>query len=264
MKRLITAIAAALILMPQTLGAWSRTGHDAVCAIAEANLNPETKAIIEKYLDGNSFIRYSTWMDDVRRLPEYAYTSKCHVFAVSKKLKPLAGSNFKDGAYEEDALCELGKRIEMARNYKALDDSTVAVTIKMIVHLVGDIHCPGHVKYPGVKSPKVVFIDRKNVKFHTVWDSELIDYCHKWGFLEYAHIFNRLSPEQVEKITAGEPFDWCCETAKDCRFIYDALPEGEMPEIDKDLAFHTFLPLADSQIQKAGYRLAKLLNELFR
>ena len=39
-------------------------------------------------------------------------------------------------------------------DYRNHIDSTVTVLIRFIVHLVGDMHCPGHVKYPWYKSFK--------------------------------------------------------------------------------------------------------------
>ena len=43
-----------------------------------------------------------------------------------------------------DAVSELEKAIDKLKNYKQLDDSTVAVNLKYIIHLTGDMHCPAH------------------------------------------------------------------------------------------------------------------------
>lgn len=267
MKKIIISTLILLAAFPQFASAWGRHGHDAIAAIAEANLNPKTKKIVESYLDGSSIVRYSTWMDDARRLPAYAYTNKSHVFYVDENLEPLMGANF-DTEYKPDALCELLNRIEMAKDYKSLDDSTVAVTIKMIVHLVGDLHCPGHIFYagkPSSSSIKCHFFEHPGVvKYHTIWDEILIDSVHKWNYLEYVHQFNRLSKKQISEVTAGGPVEWARGNAARCHFIYDLVSFEGVQEIDKDTAFWKMEPLADTQIQLAGYRLASVLNSVFK
>ncbi|MCF0174310.1 MAG: S1/P1 nuclease [Bacteroidales bacterium] len=270
MKKFIISILALILVFPQNSFAWGRRGHDAVAAIAEANLNPKTKKILENALGGYSIIRYSAWMDDSRMLPAYAYTTKAHIFYVDddNDYTPLLGSNFAEGEYKADAVCELLNRIEMAKNYKELDDSTLAVTIKMIVHLVGDIHCPSHIYYKDqVHAPYSLkcsyFNPKVNTKYHTIWDDYLFDNVHKWGYMEFVHQLDRLSKKEVAELVKGTPVDWAKENAANCRFIYDVVDLNNAA-VNKELAFHTLVPLADSQVQKAGYRLAAVLNSLFK
>ncbi len=256
-KFIVIAIA---VCMALDLSAWGRLGHDAIAYIAECNLTPKAKKIISDYLDGRSIVYYSSWMDDVRTTPQYGFTTSWHVAYVDEAGEPYMGRNFKEGEYKGDALLELTRLVDKLRNYKELDDSTVVAGIKMIVHLTGDMHCPGHVKYPGVKGFSVKF-GGSNVSYHSVWDDGFIGSIHKWSYMEYNHQLGNLDRKQVAKITAGTPVDWERQNAADCRVIYEwASPGAELGSEFRLAAW----PLADSQIQKAGYRLAKLLNGIFR
>ena len=58
--------------------------------------------------------------------------------------------------------------------YKNMTDSAVAVSIKILVHLIGDMHCPGHNFFED-KSQNVYFYldgDQK-YKFHKFFDGGL-------------------------------------------------------------------------------------------
>lgn len=42
---------------------------------------------------------------------------------------------------------QLTRAIERLRNYRELSDSTVNVNLKYVIHLVGEMHCPGHIYF---------------------------------------------------------------------------------------------------------------------
>ena len=87
----------------------------------------------------------------------------------------------------------------------------------------------------------------------------------KWGYVEWTHQLNRLTREQIAEVTKGTPRDWLRQTAADCHVIYDWAKPGQ--KFEKFSQYRAFMnkavPLAESQIQKAGYRLAKVLNMSF-
>ncbi|MBP3482112.1 MAG: S1/P1 nuclease [Alistipes sp.] len=257
MKKLIIILTAVLCGY-QYAGAWGRTGHDAIAYIAERNLTPKAKKTIEKYLDNHSIVYYASWMDQYRKTPGYEKTSTWHSGSVDADLRNTDEVRSPKG----DAVAELENAIARLKNYRELDDSTVNVNLKYIIHLVGDMHCPSHVKYTGkdVKKIKRVILNGKKVSYHSVWDSGALAGNHAWGYTEYGHQLDRLSKKEQKAITAGTPKDWFEETARDCKGIYEMTEEGG--EIGKDF-INQSRHLVDSQVTKAGYRLAKVLNDLF-
>lgn len=263
MKKTVLSVFAAFALIICNCSdvlAWGRIGHDAVCFIAEQNLTPKARKNISKYLGGESIVASASWMDEVRDWPAYSHTTKWHSAAVDANGEPCMGKDVKPDKYKGDAVLELVNLIDKMENWKELDDSTVAVGIKMIIHLVADMHCPGHVKYPGVKGFKVIY-GGNEVTYHYVWDDAMLEKMNRWGFVEYGYMLDRLSRKEIKAVTAGTPIDWERENAVVSRAIYDWAKPGD--DLRKEFNLKA-KALADSQIQKAGYRLAAVLNELFR
>lgn len=255
MKKILILWAVMLIGISQTANGWGRVGHDAVAYIAECNLTKKAKKNIEKYLD-HSIVYYASWMDDYRATPDYKHTTIWHTAAVDENFRYTDAVKRPGG----DAVCELENAIAMLRDYKNLDDSTVAVNLKYVIHLVGDMHCPVHVKYPDLNMSFKIKISGKEYGYHNVWDSQIIEMTHRWYYMEWQHQLDRCSKEEKKKLSDGTPRDWFHQTAVDCRVIYDwASPDSEQGRDFLNMAH----PLAERQILKAGYRLARVLNELF-
>lgn len=252
-----------LILLSQSYlsFAWNRTGHNAVAAIAERNLTPKAKERIEKYLGNRSIVYYASWMDYYRHYPQYKATSSWHTAPVNQDLY------YSDELFKEPGNAIYGMEYAMKnlKNYKQQSDSTVAVNLYYLIHITGDMHCPVHVKYADIKNKFKVLMGDKEVDYHTVWDGVVLDGNHLWSYTEWADQLDRCSAQQKAAIMKGTPRDWFHETAVDCKKIYDMVePKGTQISAKNDRVFmNNTQELADSQILKAGYRLAKVLNDLF-
>ena len=261
-KLLLLLFAAALSLSAsEPARAWGREGHETIAKIAERNLTKRAKKRIEKYLGGHSVVYYAKWMDEYRHTPEYKFTNNWHIAPVDADLNydaTLSGS-------KGDAVYGLELAIENLRDYKHLSDSAVMVNLKYIIHLTGDMHCPAHIKYSSHNMKyDVMFEDKyhKPHKFyiHSVWDNEVITTTRIWSVSEWAEELDKLSKQERAAIVAGTPRDWLHEAAVSCEPQFEwAKPDARLGQDFLNLA----LPLIESQFQKAGYRLAHLLNELF-
>ena len=258
MKRNLLLLAAALVLCCNSAFGWGKMGHDAIAYIAECHLTPKAKKTIERYLN-TSIVHYASWMDAYRFEEPYAHTSLWHTAWVDE-------NNNYDPTRKADgnAIKGIEDTMELLRDYKSLNDSTVVVSIKYLVHLVGDMHCPTHVKYPGIKGFNI-YVDGRKLNYHGVWDSYVLDCNVRWSAIEFQHILDRCSKREIREITAGTVRDWFRDCAVYCRQIYDlAQPEQHFksPDVWEDF-LNPALPIAERQILYAGYRLAALLNELF-
>ena len=67
--------------------------------------------------------------------------------------------------------------------------------------------------------------------------------------------------KQIAEVVAGTPYDWGYQSASASRKVHQ-VKEGE--KLDKRLYLNEYMPLAESQIRNAGYRLAKVLNDIFK
>ena len=256
MKKIVF-ILMAVICFTEFASAWSKTGHDAIAYIAECNLTKKAKKNIEKCLGGKSIVYYASWMDDYRNTPEYKNTTEWHMATVDENFNC---TDVMSNPKKRNAAIEVENAMKILENYKNLDDSTVAVNIKYIIHLVGDMHCPVHIYYPGLKISFEIKLFGVKDGYHHVWDNTINEMCHKWNYTEWQHQLDRYSTKEKKTITAGTPRDWCHENAVYCRQIYDmAVPDGDYGVDFMNVAH----PITEHQIIYAGYRMAKILNELF-
>lgn len=157
------------------------------------------------------------------------------------------------------ALNELVRRLE-GHDLPAEEE---ALCLKMLIHLMGDLHCPmhaGHLTDLGGNRVKVRFFGR-DTNLHAVWDSSLPEWAHKWSYTEWQSQIDRLTDEEVAEITGGTLETWYDETQALCPEIYASTPEGANLSYDY---VNKYAPLVERQLLKGGHRLAALLNEIYR
>ena len=67
--------------------------------------------------------------------------------------------------------------------------------------------------------------------------------------------------DEIMLIESGSPEEWFRETADLCASIYAETPEGTNVSYDY---VAKFTPLVEQQFLRGGYRLAMLLNEIYK
>lgn len=250
---------------------WGREGHTAVAYIAEMQLTERAKANIEKRIDNRSIVYYATWLDNHRRdhkeWNQRRHTCEFDIDTFRPIGKPVA---------------HLKESIELMRQYESLTDSAFRFNLFVLLHQVGDFHCPGHNEYY-VKSDKgykkkyhskydVYFVERKAVcNYHGFWDTDVLRYRFgSWGYMDYGNVLAANVPEDVKKqITAGSVEDWLEDSARRSLTIYEQIPSKPKNTPKDELSVVTpglvngFNDLANEQILRAGLRLGALLNEIF-
>ena len=164
-----------------------------------------------------------------------------------------------------NAVYGLELAIRNLRDYRNLTDSAVAVNLKYVIHLVGDMHCPAHIKYTTHNTKYDVLFEDKYHKphkyyVHHVWDNEIITTTRIWSVTEWADELDRASKREKAAVQAGTPRDWLHDSAVTCEVQFEwAKPDERLGQDFLNKA----LPLVEHQIRNAGYRLAAVLNELF-
>ncbi|MCX7313796.1 MAG: endonuclease, partial [Alphaproteobacteria bacterium] len=138
--------------------------------------------------------------------------------------------------------------------------------LKFVVHFVGDLHQPFHVADNhdrGGNEIAVTFAGRKT-NLHAVWDTALLAPAIRGDERAYALSLARsITAADAEAWKSGSTVDWANDThAFAVRTVYGALPHarGILPPGYAAEA----LPLANRQLQKAGVRLAAILNAALR
>ena len=269
MKRYITYTLIALLfvsMLPAT--AWGPKGHDVVAAIAEQHLTCKAKRQISKLLDGKSIVYYSSWMDNIQNSPYwedgYYKTKTWHYANVDKGLTYETMQKNENG----DVVTALTMLTdEMLDNYKHLTDSMKVDYLKMIVHMVGDLHCPmhaGRLSDLGGNRMKVKWF-RQDTNLHSVWDSKMIDSARKWSYTEWCDQLDRKDRKYRKEVMSGTYEDWFTETVEAASDIYEYVESMDQASPNLSYQFvYDFSPLLEERLLHAGYRLAYVLNEIFK
>lgn len=248
----------ALALLTAFAGfAWGQKGHDVVAYIAEVHLTPTTKVAVESALDGKSIVYYANWLDDASNTPQYSYSKTWHYKNID------AGIKYEDMTLNPkgDIVTAINEQISKLKS-KKLSGEEEALALKMIVHLIGDIHQPmhmGHLSDLGGNKVYVKYFGRDR-KLHGIWDTDLVESVHNWSYTEWQQQIDRLSEDAVKVLCGKTPDDWAKETFHYATMVYDQTPDGTKVSYDY-LRFAR--PIIEQQLLYGGIRLADVLNSIY-
>jgi hypothetical protein len=154
----------------------------------------------------------------------------------------------------------------LTKNYAELTDSMRVDYLKMVIHMVGDMHCPMHAgrlsDRGGNKTSVKWFGAPTNI--HSVWDSKMIDSARKWSYSEWAQHLDIKDRKFKKSVMRGTYEEWFMDTVKNAAKIYDYV-EGQnqkVPELSYQFVYD-FSPMLEEQLLLGGYRLAYVLNTIF-
>lgn len=234
---------------------WGKTGHRVVGDIAQQYLNEDAAEAVNQILEGESLAIASTWMDEIRSDPGYNYTSDWHWVTIPDGM-----------TYAETEKNPNGDLIDAIRTVteklKSGDISPEKETkhLKMLVHLIGDIHMPLHVGTGEDRGGNDVevrwFWDSSNL--HRVWDSGMIDES-KLSYTELSKSVNRISDEEIKELQNSNVFDWARESMELRDEVYN-LPDNK--NINYEYMYHNW-DIVEKRLLQAGIRLAGVLNEIY-
>lgn len=236
---------------------WGATGHRTVGEIAANYLNGKTKRAISKLLEGQSLALVSTFGDDIKSDKRYNEFYSWHYVNM-----PF-GVKYEDA--EKNPSGDLVTGIEKCKEV-ILDENTSkedkAFYLKMLVHLIGDLHQPMHIGRKEDKGGNDIQVQwfNRGTNLHRIWDSDMINHFDM-TYTELAKNSDEISKEQVKFLQKGTIVDWANETQIFAIKAYSSTEIGE--KLGYKYMYENF-GLVRSQLQKGGIRLAKVLNDLFK
>jgi hypothetical protein len=234
---------------------WGPTGHRATGLVAEKHLTKKAKKALALILQGQSLAMASTWMDDIRSDSTFDYMADWHWVTIQngetydKSVKNPNG----------DIIQTLERVIQELKSGK-LNASEEAQRIKILIHLVGDLHQPLHVgggSDRGGNDVRVTWF-RTESNLHRVWDSDMIDDT-RLSFTELAESLQIPDAAAVQKMQATNIRDWANESMGYRSQVY-AYGDGRL---GYEYSYKNF-PLVRTRILESGVRLAGLLNEIYK
>lgn len=240
-----------LLTLNLKLSAWSKEGHHIICAISRQYMSDQAKDSIQKYLGDLSFEEASVWMDEARRQAGHAYLNSWHYINIEK-----------DQTYVEDKKPNLINRLQLAMynlKNKLGDFQTKQFNLKVLIHLIGDLHQPLHVGYGsdrGGNDVKVNFLG-KETNLHKLWDEDMI-HSQRTDFQMCMKHKEELPPFKNEGYNELLIKNWALESRALLASVYNT-GNGLLSSV----YLKNNLPLLEIQLLKAGRRLAFLLNDIY-
>jgi hypothetical protein len=244
---------------------WSAPGHEAIARAALNMVGLSTREKVESILEGESVEESSTWLDHVRDLSRgrYRFPDAAEQKAAVQFNRDFKGNadwhfvNYPVGltAYhpsgkfssEHDVVHGIQRAIAVLEGANSKMSKRQA--LRVLIHLVGDIHQPLHcvtgyfdisdlsaprlLKPSEVKEPKETIEDRggnqlyytKTQELHAMWDRLLPEAITK----DPAELLSAISVSnlQAQPVTAGDYHQWAetwaSESMKDGKAAYEGL-----------------------------------------
>lgn len=240
---------------------WGREGHEIIARIAEKYLTKEARAQVAQLLEkGETMGSVASWGDEIR--PQRRETGTWHYINI-----PLNAPRGDWKAYCPATGCVIGVIPKMQETLRSASASRQekADALKFLIHFVGDMHQPLHTGDNGDRGGNDVQIVYRNRagNLHSVWDTGLLlSYFDanpglKNRLLQGPGYWTRRSMRK------GTLDGWLWEARDASRdTAYRNLPNERPAQLDAEYAAKA-KPVVERQLERAGVRLAKLLNETF-
>ncbi len=134
--------------------------------------------------------------------------------------------------------------------------------LKLLVHLIGDLHQPMHAGREADRGGNDIQVQwfNEGTNLHRLWDTNLLE-TYGMSFYELGDELNRSTNKKERKlIQQGDVVSWLEESHVLAKDIYSSVEVGEKLRYDYSYKYN---PVLFDRLKKGGFRLAKVLNEIF-
>jgi hypothetical protein len=276
LKHLYAAFVFTFILIPASTFSWNATAHKIIAKIAYEHLMPQVRDTIDslvenmnqQYANIDHFVELAVWPDQIRSQKIESYTHWHYIdVAFSRDGTPL-----KNLMSTDNALWAVNKISPVVKNKKA-NRYERSRFLAFYAHIVSDLHQPLHTvslitaELPngdkGGNAYRVIYRGHKE-NLHRIWDKGVgaFDVSHsKSNINQVATRLMNQYPESYfkDKVDDLNPDDWIKEGMQYAQqFVYTVATD----EMVSDDYIQNGKIIAEQQVALAGYRLARLLNQL--
>lgn len=254
MRKVILSVLLLTIFLP-TSYSWGPTGHRVVGLIAEQHLSKKTLKKVQAILGTETLAEVSTFMDFIKSNSNYRHMNPWHYCTIPDGMTYEEAGTPEDG----DAIVTIERLISELKS-KQFTDEDETFALKMLVHLVGDIHQPLHVgngEDRGGNDVKLEYFYNSS-NLHRVWDSGIIDQ-QKFSYSEYADWINHVDKAQIKTWQSANVRQWAQESMSLRAQVYD-IPEN------KKLSWrynYDNIETVNLRLLQAGVRLASVLESIY-
>ncbi|MEI6242079.1 MAG: S1/P1 nuclease [Chlamydiota bacterium] len=280
-----------VLFLASSLFAWWDTEHMVIAKIAYMNMDENAKKksedlveeLAEFYPSTSTFVTASTWADEVANRgfpPGWKWHTYKRVYDPNHIVSEKTKKTILEKAGKNDAIFGIRQAIATLKNKQATRFEQ-AIMFRYLIHIVGDIHMPLHCgslynqefpksDFSGAKYPLLLKTEKKSL--HAFWDGclgrdvkrlkipltkegeKVVEEFAK----EVVVLFPKESLVEIHEMNishwAEESFS-IVENSVYVGISPNTVPTKEYIEKNRKIAFQ--------RLALAGYRLAKLLNEIF-
>lgn len=245
-----------LLAASQTSYAWSDLGHKLVGSIAESMMTQDAKDLVRGILGIEPMYAAAIWPDLVR--DDNRFTDD-YDFSPYHYCEIPVGSTYDSSKVAKDCHSAIKFAQDMIKNPKNPRETKI-ISLRYLIHVVGDIHQPLHVGNGFDRGANACSINwvlnfkdgtsrSKKMNFHSFWDDTMVDEM-RYALSSFAphnqvpvyvkDVFLALKAARPEMFTAeakakyavGTLPDWLNESASIRETIYPDKPE-DMKDVPK-------------------------------
>ncbi|HET6255750.1 MAG TPA: S1/P1 nuclease [Puia sp.] len=251
------------IVLSAALLSWGVTGHRTIGKIAAGHLTTQAQTAVRELIGDTTLAEISTWPDEVRSQPAYRSTGSWHYINL-----PL-GLSFADFDAKVKGMTQPNVYSALLQQEKILGATTSTreqkvEALKFIVHFVGDLHQPMHVSREEDKGGNTIQLnyDGNGTNLHALWDSKLIDH-QGLTYEQMADKYDHATPAEIRQWQSEPLIQWIWESYQASSKLYEEVDAMKTRAID-DSYYQAHIAIVQDRIEKAGIRLAGVLNEIFK
>jgi hypothetical protein len=234
------------------MSAWGPRGHKIVAQIAKHYLDKSVMDSLDNYLEDMTIEKAGYWMDEVVMNMSYDFMKPWHFVAIES-----------DKTYvrtKKPDIINVLENVIVTLKKKRSNKKETQLSLKILIHLVADIHDPMHcgfAKDKGGSNVKVRFF-YKSTDLHEVWDSEILEY-QGVTTEDCLRLSSNLTKKDLTTYQRTDVLAWMEESRALLSYAYDFKGNKLSDDyVDK------VTPIIKMQLVKAGIRLAAVLNQTFK
>jgi nuclease S1 len=266
--RYILLVVIALLSGSSQAFAWGDEGHRIICEIAYRLAQPDTRAAIRKLIradqEFDTFSGSCVYPDHPRKRASEHFVNL-----------PRNGAPLQSDECPAADKCVLTAILNDAQLLGASTTKKAdrLIALKFLGHWVGDIHQPLHVSFEDDRGGNTIHVTGQcSGNMHAAWDTCLVEHAVGPDPQEAAtDLIATITPEMVTKWSASNPRQWANESFA----ISEAVTTGycvmhgnscDKPNGDVEITpdyLNANETAVREQLQKAGVRLSKLLDQAF-
>jgi hypothetical protein len=235
------------------LFAWGPRGHKIVAQIAMKYMDQAVIDSVNSYLQDVSIVKAAYWMDEVKMNITYDFMEPWHYVNIPKDKTYVSTA-------QPNIVNVLEKLITTLKYTPSRKREDAKLSLKVLLHLVGDIHQPLHCGYgtdKGGNEVKLRFF-YKSTDLHSVWDTEILEY-QGISADDCINMISNLSEKDIRAMQEINVIKWMEESRNLLSHVYDFKGSKVAEDyVDRNT------PLIKMQLVKAGLRLAAVLNQTFK